>query len=397
MNPLLDTPGILDVPIFDELPKTLPPVAKKLGELAGRIENDPSELLKNGYLCRGGGLLLVGPTGIGKSAIAMQAAIQFALGKDFFGICPTRPLRSLVIQAENDEGDLAEMRDGVIAGLHLSLEDVEVACDNIIIATEDTRTGQMFCDSTLAPLLELHKPDLVWIDPALAYIGGDALSQKDVGAFLRNGLNPLLHKSNCGCVVIHHTNKPAKGREKPDWQAGDFAYLGAGSAEWANWARAVIAVRSVGSHKIFELCAAKRGGRIGWRDDTGEKVFSKSIGHSQESGVICWREVQPDELPTALVKRVPTAEELKALVPLDRPIAKTSLIDLWKDRYGNHQKGRAYLDAMLTSGELHEWRIKRPGTNAAKLIARKPQPAEQVAGMGHFQEDISKTIQRKSV
>ena len=29
-------------------------------------------------------------------------------------------------------------------------------------------------------------------------------------------------------------HKPATGKEKSTWQAGDFAYLGAGSAEWAN-------------------------------------------------------------------------------------------------------------------------------------------------------------------
>ena len=37
-------------------------------------------------------------------------------GRPLFGIVPARPLKSLLIQAENDEGDLAEMRDGVIAG-----------------------------------------------------------------------------------------------------------------------------------------------------------------------------------------------------------------------------------------------------------------------------------------
>ena len=100
-----------------------PPPARRLGELVLPPDNDPDELLKYRFLCRGGGMLLVGPTGVGKSALAMQAMILWAVGREAFGIKPTRPLKSLLVQAENDDGDLAEMRDGVIRGLGLSDED----------------------------------------------------------------------------------------------------------------------------------------------------------------------------------------------------------------------------------------------------------------------------------
>lgn len=331
------------------------------------------ESTRRGYLCRGGSLLIVGPSGIGKSSFATQAQILWANGRALFGIQPACPLRSLVIQAENDEGDLAEMRDGVIAGLRLSAKEIETASEKIITCTEDSRTSRAFCDYTLAPLLELHSPDLVWIDPALAYLGGESNSQKDVGMFLRNLVNPLLHKFNCGGVVCHHTNKTARGEEKSAWQAGDFAYLGAGSAEWANWARAVLAIRNIGSHTVFELRAGKRGGRIGWKNTAGETDYFKFIGHATEPGVICWREVDPNELPQTQTKRAGTREDLLALVPLEKPVAKALLIDQWKDRHGNHIKGRAFLDELIESGKLHEWRVKRPGTNAARLIARHPQ------------------------
>jgi hypothetical protein len=344
--------------------------------LKRRTADDPNELLRTGYLCRGSGLLLAAPTGIGKSSFGIQAQIMFALGRPMFGIQPVRPLRSLYMQAENDDGDLAEMRDGVIAGLDLSPGELETVYANIITAHENTRTLRAFFDYTAAPLLELRRPDLLWIDPALSYIGSDANTQKDVGFFLRNLLNPLLTKFNCGCVVIHHTNKPSKGEEKSAWQAGDFAYLGSGSAEWANWARAVLAIRSLGSHEIFELRAGKRGARIGWKDDDGKPSFARLIGHATEPGVICWRTATEDETPAGKPRRAGTHEDLTALVPLEKPIAKSLLIDQWKDRYGNKDKGRAFLDSLIADGKLFEWRLKRSGTNAAKLIARKPQPAE---------------------
>jgi len=40
--------------------------------------NDAQEVLKTRYLCKGGGMLLVGPTGIGKSSLSMQMMICWA-------------------------------------------------------------------------------------------------------------------------------------------------------------------------------------------------------------------------------------------------------------------------------------------------------------------------------
>lgn len=279
----------------EQKPKQPPPKVVPIGALDTPPAHDPNELLKYRYLCRGGGMLVVGPTGVGKSSLGMQAALCWAIGREFFGIAPARPLRSLLIQSENDDGDLAEMRDGVLKGLAFTEEERAAACTNLLVATEDVRTSKEFCDEVLAPLLEAHKPDLIWIDPALAYLGGETNSQKDVGAFLRNGLNPLVHQHHCGVVVLHHTNKPPSGAEKPKWQGSDFAYLGSGSAEWANWPRAVLAVRSTGSHAIFELQAGKRGSRLRWVGADDERVFSRLIGHAKDGGLY-WREVSQAEL-----------------------------------------------------------------------------------------------------
>ena len=39
----------------------------------------------------------------------MQMSMNWALGRTTFGIRPERPLKSLIVQAENDRGDVAEM------------------------------------------------------------------------------------------------------------------------------------------------------------------------------------------------------------------------------------------------------------------------------------------------
>ena len=351
-----------------------PPTAKRLDELVANGLNDPAELLKNRFLCRGAGLLLVGPTGIGKSSLAMQAMILWAVGRPLFGIVPARPLKSLLIQAENDDGDLAEMRDGVIAGLHLTEDETGLAMENVVVAREDARTGAAFFAATVRPLLTEHRTDLLWIDPALAYLGGESNSQKDVGGFLRNQLNPLLQEFNCGGVVVHHTNKPPAGREKPDWSGGDFAYLGGGSAEWANWSRAILAVRSVGSHSVFELRAAKRGGRLGWREADGvTKSFSQLIAHADEPGVICWRAGDASELPaTNKVKRIYTKADVLAQVALNKPISKDDLRAKANAAGIALNKINPMIAELVEDGALYEWREKRRGTNPKIMFARNP-------------------------
>ena len=63
-----------------ELPKPFKPSARTLDKFVKPLANDPDELLKHRFLCRGGGLLLVGQTGSGKSSLAMQFMIK--LGND---------------------------------------------------------------------------------------------------------------------------------------------------------------------------------------------------------------------------------------------------------------------------------------------------------------------------
>ena len=61
------------------------------------------------------------------------------------------------------------MRDGVMGGLGLSEADAKLAMENVIVVREDARTGLLFFLETLQPALAAHRPDLLWIDPALAY------------------------------------------------------------------------------------------------------------------------------------------------------------------------------------------------------------------------------------
>lgn len=273
------------------------PRALSISDLQTPAENDPDELLSDRYLCRGGTLLVCGPTHAGKSSLDMQMAISWSLNLPFLGIRPARPLRSLIIQAENDDGEMALMRDGVCGGLNLSPEQRAVVGSSVFTYREDTLRGPRFFSEIVTPLLEIHTPDLLILDPTFNYIAGEVSNQRDVTTFCRNQLHPLIRRFHCGCMLVHHTNKPATGKEKPEWRAGEYAYLGSGSAEWANFPRAVLSIQSIGSHSVFDLHAAKRGKHLRWRDEHDQPTYVKRIAHDLDPGRICWREADPEEGP----------------------------------------------------------------------------------------------------
>lgn len=351
------------------------PVAKQLGTLVRPGKGDPSELLKHRFLCRGSGLLTTGPTGVGKSTLTLQCGVAWSVGRPAFGIVPARPLISLVIQAENDEGDMAEFRDGIIAGLRLNPEEAKQVGERILVSREDGSTGNQFLQGVVRPLLERHRPDLVFIDPALAFLGGETNSQKDVANFLRTGLQPLLREFECGAVITHHTSKPPAPKDrKGGWRGTDLAYSGSGSAEWANWPRAVLALEATGTPGEFRLHAAKRGGRLGWREPDGETpAFQKTLRHSRKPGVICWEELAMET--SAAAPEVDRAREiLLALVPTDKLIAKSLLIETARSRGVSKDKARPLIDQLVHEGVLVLTCEPRSGTNDLQLLSRSMVP-----------------------
>jgi hypothetical protein len=269
------------------------PLVRPLLELARANADDENTLLGNRFLCRGGGLLFVGPSGIGKSTAVVQMGICWAVGRECFGITPRRALKTLYVQAENDEGDLCEMRDGVLRCLELKHEELDKLDHNFTCVFESSRTGRELTDK-LNELLETHSPDLLILDPALSYIGGNANEQETVGGFLRNGLNPLLQRHSCGVLIVHHTNKPNAERDGKKKVANDFAYAGTGSAEWANWARAVLVLQAQDDNGLRVLQIGKRF-RLSWTDAEEKPTTTKWLKHSAPGEGLFYSELTAEE------------------------------------------------------------------------------------------------------
>ena len=247
--------------------------------------SDPDTLLGNRWQCKSGSCLWVGPSGVGKSSLTLQAALTWAAGHDLFGIKPVRPLKSLIIQAENDAGDVREAIQGVRKGLpQLSALWPDLKQRVSIVSKADI-TGMKFLNYA-EQMCKAVQPDILWIDNIQAYMDGDVCSQQQCSAFL-NPLRALALETGVAVQLIHHTGKAITGSRT----ALDWSYIGNGSSQLTNWARAVMVLMPAEEEEygIFNLRAAKRGSRAGLCQSGGIPSDMVKIRHGVRG--ICWEEV----------------------------------------------------------------------------------------------------------
>lgn len=252
---------------------------------------DPTQTLlgERRFLCRHGACLLIGPSGIGKSSASAQQDMCWALGLPAFGIQPARPLRILTVQAENDDGDLIEMAQGVAQGLDLDRDDLDAIAERTRYESVSL-TGDEFL-TFLDAAMTRFKPDLVRIDPLQSFADCDLCESGKLLRFLTR-LGALLKRHNAGCIIAHHTPK-TNHRDTGTWSATDWAYAGAGAAVLTNWARAVVVIEPLGSG-VFSFKAPKRGNRIGWADDIGNPTTERFFKHAG-GGAIYWEDISEEE------------------------------------------------------------------------------------------------------
>jgi hypothetical protein len=255
---------------------------------------DPTNVLGNRWLCRGGSLVMAGQAGTGKSALMMQAAINWTLGQDFFGIKTNdgMKMRTLVIQAENDAGDVAESMQDQIKGLGLSEFQKDDLKDRMFIYRESVATGKEFGD-VLRKLVIQHQATICFVDPLMAFVGADISETSEAAKFLRHIIQPILNETGVIIVFMHHTGKPKSSKDKEGQTAADLAYQLFGSSEVTNWAREIACLqRCPGEEQIYRLGLTKRRSRAGMTD--GFKTCGEIyIRHSPNRDEIRWVRSQP--------------------------------------------------------------------------------------------------------
>ena len=292
-------------------------------------EEDDNVLLLGGYFRRGHALFIVSTSGAGKSVLVNQLALNLALGREWLGMRPRRALRVGVIQAEDDVEEMADFRRNLRIGLASeygwTAADIDAALKNVSLATKfKGKTAENFVER-LRGWQRRNKFDVIIMNPLFAYFGGNLSDSKDCTRFFREWLDPLMCDSvyGFGLIVVHHTTKPPKGDERKNWAEGDFAqYLGAGGTDVAGWSRASFLLFPVsGCFGWFRLIATKRGNRLDWRNEAGERVREKILRYGETA--IYWRAPKAEEIPADVKKAASIDAKPKEVGEID---ARTKML-----------------------------------------------------------------------
>jgi hypothetical protein len=323
-------------------------------EYSQREINHSDTLLGNRWLCRGGGAVIVGSSGIGKSTLAIQSAVLWACSRTALGIKTPRAHRVLIVQAEDDEGDCTEMTR-MVRHLDLTEDHLKLIGENTRIEFLNDKTGYEFV-SRLDQLLTSWPCDIVIINPLSAYLGADTKDEEKVNQFLRKWLNPVLTAHKVGVVFIHHTPKTTN-RDTSNWKGTDWMYSGSGVAGITNWARAYLVIDPAGTHGVFRFIAAKRGERLGWSEFWW--------AHSREDGKLVWLPADRDQIALAIESSKAQPEDLLTLVPILDPISQDQLFQVASERNFGQKKIRQFLNILEEKGEIFRHKIPREGVKAA--------------------------------
>ena len=291
--------------------------AHSIGELSTMEIDESQTLLGDRFVCRGGAMLFQATSGIGKSTAILQACTLWSCGREAFGIKPTRPLRILITQAENDNGDLTEDTRDLAVALKLSMEEQAMVSANTLVVTVKKMAGPDYITTVRAWLekarLENAPFDLFVVEPFNRYLGGDVNDAKAMLAFCHVWLTDLMDQFACGAVVVHHAPK-MRGARTDQWKPSDYVHFGAGRAELSNWARAILNVEATYDSNIYKFHASKRGTRLGWTDFWGEPTLVKYFAYGGE-GKIYWREATQAEVLAAEEKEKQNKNQNKKKYP----------------------------------------------------------------------------------
>ena len=295
---------------FDEIVRSIDDVGDYVPE-----EEDPNVLIYGPWLERGGSAFWVSTAGTGKSIGSFQLAHAMSMGRPFCGLRPRGRLKFWIFQSEDSERRNAQDRIDVRAEL-VELygdEDTAEAWRGIKLIKLTGKVGTEF-------LAELDKllgqaecygvqPDVIILNPFLAFVGGPITDGAYVTPFLRGGmidgehtcgLQSILERHGVGALIYHHTPKPPTDSELDKWMKSAFPeYQGAGSSDITNWGRSFVTMMKVKDHpNMVCVTAGKNGAELGWERVGG--AFRRYMAFSAAEGVSgkgrhAWRDLTPEE------------------------------------------------------------------------------------------------------
>ena len=290
----------------------------------------------------------------------MQMLLLWCCQKPAFGIHPSRPLRILVIQSEDDDNDIIEM-SRMINRLGLSRDEITlVQLNSHIEWVNDVGTAQFFAD--LESFLIQFPCDLLIINPYSAY-QPEVIDEKSNNDFLRVNLSRLMTLYDFGVLLVHHT--PKTHFQKLDaFNWWDFMYGMAGGASLTNWSRGILFIQPSELVGTYRFIAAKRFEKTGWPER--EIYFS----HSLQSDSPLWVPSSKNQIAAIKKPKELEPEDLLDIYPVVDGITIAEFQLAASKRNVGVNRARNFHNILLERHKILMHSTARNGTNALKTFTK---------------------------
>ena len=331
-------------------------------------------LVGDGLLERSGALMIAGPSGIGKSSIAMQLGCYWCCGATAFDLAPPRPLRVLMVQHEDSHNDLVRMS----ALVEASGLDRALIGRNFWIETVRGKIGRDAV-AIMHDLVQWHRADLLILNPLSAFHDGNISDNADNVKFLYGELGALLDELKIGLCVLHHKGKPPRnGKKEQEDIYHEIQYEILGGSTLTNFFRGIITVSPIPNSEIYKFVVAKRFQYSGWISPI--QHFKWDPDRSKR----LWIHATIGEAETAKATSRKSLEDLRELVPIIGTIARERLENEAAEKGFLRRERDALLEEALSdttpdASRLYKWLIYNPEGRAKVAYSRSEQPADETA------------------
>lgn len=179
---------------------------------------DPPDLVLAPWLPSQGLAMMAGPTGGGKTMVAMSCAIAIASGTEVLGWKAARPRRVLYVDGEMALGDMQERARNILAGLNLSpahVADRLAFICSVDKGNEGLDLKRPDCRDRIEVVMKRMDTEVLWLDNLSCLLNSE--EENDAGSWveIQNWLLKL-RRAGKTVVFLHHTGK-AQHTEKQDY------------------------------------------------------------------------------------------------------------------------------------------------------------------------------------
>jgi len=281
---------------------------RSLGDFIDIAIDPASNLLGNRWLTREGSLFVVAPSGHGKSSFCIQCMANWAIGRVAFGFKPSRPLKILMVESEDDDADNKGFVQ-LLRTMNLTQADLDLLAENTRLEFRRDLAGERFF-AAIDQFLDQFPADILIINPLTGFCTVDLRDEIGMENFLHNRLSPIMAAHKCAPMIVAHMPK-SQVSQITDKQWYEWMYILSGCVTLTNWARAILVFIPSKLRGTYRFITAKRPTQSGWLQP--EYYFAHSRENldinGQDFEIIQW--IPANEGQISQAKPEPKAKKIK--------------------------------------------------------------------------------------